>query len=204
MAKFGEYAKTGVSGEYEMLSEDWHEVVVSEVEILDQKKYMSEETEKKLKVVFETIEETNSNGYPFKVFHWLRAEVDPTYEKTALHKLLMGLLGEIPGDIFEREIEEVLVGKKVSIMTKNKPNKDRTKTFSEILNFRPAGQASKFHKSKKNLDIQNLSPEEKALLLQSLMGNPPASENEAREKTLAAIAGQEPVEDMIDFEDVPF
>lgn len=189
MAKFGEFAKVGMAdGEYELLSEDWHDVEVTEVEILDQKKYMSEETEKKLKVVFETIDEENSSGYPFKVFHWVRAEVDPTYEKTALHKLLMGLLGEIPEDIFEREIEEVLVGKKVSIMTRNKANKDKTKTFSEILNFRPIGSSTK-----KNLDIQKLSPEEKALLLQSLMGNPPTN-------TKADI----PIENNVDFDDVPF
>jgi hypothetical protein len=218
MAKFGEYAKTGYSGEFEMMEEGWHKVKATAAEILDQKKWQSELTEKKLKLTFETTEEVNSDGYPFKMFHWIRVEVDPTSDKSKLNQLIVGLYGSVPEDIMDRDIEEDLIGKRAEVLTVNKPNKDGSKTFTEIIKFRQiTGKTTAKKPEKNNVDqmFANLSEEERKKILSLIAGQKPAEEpkmsrKEVEEAEKEAATPMKPEDDIkvedasIDFESVPF
>jgi len=187
MAKFGEYAKTGYSGEFEMLEEGWHKVKVTAAEILDQKKWQSELTEKKLKLTFETAEEVNSDGYAFKIFHWVRVEVDPNSDKSKLNQLIVGLYGSVPEDIMDRDIEEDLIGKMAEVLTVNKPNRDGTKTFTEIIKFRQITGKTTVKKSEKtNIDqmFANLSEEQKKAML-LMLAEAPAVTPTVKEKSMS-------------------
>ncbi len=217
MAKFGEYAKTGYSGEFELMEEGWHKVKVTAAEILDQKKWQSELTEKKLKLTFETTEEVNSDGYPFKVFHRVRVEVDPANDKSKLNQLIVGLYGSVPEDIMDRDIED-LIGKRAEVLTVNKPNKDGTKTFTEIIKFKQiTGKTTTKKPEKNNVDqmFANLSEEERKKILSLIAGQKPAEEPKMSRKELeeAEKEASTPMKDedfvdikesSLDFEEISF